>query len=341
MNQPRHVKSGVFIAACLAGWIAAEAVPAASAPPTRDVLGAILQADGPRASVLLKTLPGSSLKTCMFSRLKRASPETSVGDAFTRRTLEAYEEYWRRAAMHPSARRAEETKLLQRLQTLLGDRQLRDISSAEPVIAARIKQAGYHSLQGTTGVLRDLMIWSHQTERQEQIDLPEGPQLTRVFLLDGFVSRGWSTYLTCGETGTGGWTRPEGLYAVVPAYASLDDERFRVNFVAHESQHFSDNARFPDLKDWEKEYRAKLTELALADTTRSKTLEYFNASQGDDPADAHSYANRRVIEAIRVRLGLVPDDDLMSVNPALLRQTAVEELKADSARRAQATPSSS
>ena len=177
------------------------------------------------------------------------------------------------------------------------------------------------------------MIWSRQTEKQEHVELPEGPQLTRVFLLDGFVSLGWSSFLTCGRSGTGGWTKPEGLYAVVPAYRSLDDENFRVNFVAHQSQHFADQRRFPDLKDWEKEYRAKLVELALADTTRPQILERLKASQGEDPEDAHSYANRQVLESLRTRLGLASDADLSTVKPADLRLAAVSELRADSARR--------
>ncbi|MBV8910456.1 MAG: hypothetical protein JOZ89_06820, partial [Gammaproteobacteria bacterium] len=96
--------------------------------------------------------------------------------------------------------------------------------------------------------------------------------------------------------------------------------------------------RFPDLMDWEKEYRAKLVELALADTTRPQILERLQASQGEDPQDAHSYANRQVLEALRTRLSLPRDADLSTVKPGDLRLAAVSELRADSARRKHRKP---
>lgn len=321
----------------------AHAEPSPMPPPFHmaDVLGAIVQGDGTRATAILRPLSDTELsardaqlRSCMLARIEGSGEgESRVPDAFTQRVLEAYEEYWRRGVVGPSARAPAEDGLLTALRQLLGNDQLADVSSAEPALASRIERAGYHSLQGRTGVLHELMIWSRQTEKQEHVALPEGQQTTHVFLLDGFVSRGWSSYLTCGRTGTGGWTRPEGLYAVVPAYDSLDGEDFRVSFVAHESQHFADQKRFPNLKDWEKEYRAKLVELALADSTRTRVLRYFSSSQGDDPADSHSYANRQVLRSIRQRLGLAVDADLSTAPPERLRQAAVAELRADSARR--------
>ena len=323
---------------------ALEAQPVANTPSEHiePVLGALLQGDGDRARQMLHALtPGHlsahdrQLRGCMLRRLEEPPHgEPNVSDAFTRSVLEAYETYWHEAVLGASSARAVASdKLLARLRRLLAIADLKDIEAAEPQIEARLRHAGYHSLEGKTGVLHELMIWSSQTDRQVQVALPEGEQTTRVFFLDGFLSRGWSTYLTCGRSGTGGWTRPEGLYAVVPAYPSLEDENFRVNFLAHESQHYSDQARFPNLKDWEKEYRAKLVELSLADTTRPKILQYFSSGQGDDPADAHSYANKQVLKSVREQLHLAPDADLSMIPTDALQKAAVAVLRADSARR--------
>jgi hypothetical protein len=169
----------------------------------------------------------------------------------------------------------------------------------------------------------------------ESVPLPEGSTTTNVFYLDGFLSRGWSAYFMCDQGGAGGWAKPEGLYVVVPSYGNLSDENFRVNFLAHESQHYVDYRHFPGLEGWELEYRAKLVELVYANQTHQKVLTYFISNQGDDPADAHSYADKRVLAAVRARLGVATDDALRSVPVATLQQAALEELRADTARREQ------
>ena len=62
---------------------------------------------------------------------------------------------------------------------------------------------------------------------------------------------------------------------MVPAYKSLDAETFSVRFLAHETQHFADKYNFGHLESWELEYRAKLTELALAVSSQDSTLSGF------------------------------------------------------------------
>jgi len=154
-----------------------------------------------------------------------------------------------------------------------------------------------------------------------------------VMLLDDFKSLGWGAYATCERAATGGWATDEALFAVVPRYQSLDAEEFRVTFLGHEGQHFADKARFKDLKDWELEYRAKLTELAQADATRAKVLGKFSTDQGDDPASPHSYANRRVLADMVRKLHLASARDLAAADTAQLQAAAVELLREDSQRR--------
>jgi lipase chaperone LimK len=103
-----------------------------------------------------------------------------------------------------------------------------------------------------------------------------------------------------------------------------------VNFLAHESQHYADNKRFGDIPSWRLEYRAKLVELAYVNKTVAKVLDYFISSQGDDPADPHSYANKRVLKALEDRLGTASVADLYAVPVDRLHEAAVAALKADS-----------
>jgi hypothetical protein len=179
------------------------------------------------------------------------------------------------------------------------------------------------------------MLWSTQETRQMRVELPEETHTTKVMVLDDFSSLGWSDFATCGRRGTGGWATTDALFAVRPRYANMDGEEFRVTFLGHETQHFADYARFPGLVQWQLEYRAKLTELALAVETRPRVLRKFTEDQGDNPESAHAYANKRVLTALRQRLALPTDAPLDSVDIPTLQAAAADELRADSRRRSE------
>ncbi|RZJ16650.1 MAG: hypothetical protein EON91_12295 [Brevundimonas sp.] len=331
----------VLILATLAAF---DAAAQTQTPEQRlsEIAGALLQADGPRARSLLVALPSGELepkfeafRTCAAERLDltRALPAPPADAPFALQALHAYRLYWREAIDRPEARDQAEIALARRLGALLDRPELDDMLEAEEPTLERIRAEGWRPLGGRTGRLLELMLWRQQEAREVSVALPEGSYPTTLILLDGFESRGWSNWITCDRTGTGGWAKPEGLYAIVPAYPSLEDENFSVNFLAHETQHFADYAAWPGLPGWELEYRAKLAELALADTTRERILNRFESNQGDDQADAHSHANRRVLAALRRRLDLPADADLKTVAPDALRAAALAELRADTADR--------
>jgi hypothetical protein len=177
------------------------------------------------------------------------------------------------------------------------------------------------------------MVWTSEKVETRDVVLPEGAHSVRVTYLDNFASMGWSKYLSCDRIGTGGWAKPEGLYAVVPAYPSLDHELFRLAFLTHETQHFSDYDRFPGLKPWELEYRAKLVELTYAQAISPMLLRGFGSAIGQDPADSHAYANGRVLADIRARLSVARDADLTALPLADIQRAALDTLLADSKTR--------
>ena len=334
----------VLLAQSFGTSVAAAQTPPAPTPEqsVSQAAGALLRADGPAASQILQAMPTTGLepkfeafRTCALERLNVDQPlaEPPADAPFALKALHAYRQYWREATARPDARAEAEIALGKRLGALLGRPELDDMLKAERPTLERIRAEGWYPLGGRTGRLMELMLWRRQETREVSVALPEGSYSTTLILLDGFESRGWSNWMTCDRTGTGGWAKPEGLYAIVPAYPSLEDENFSVNFLAHETQHFADNAAWPGLPGWQLEYRAKLTELVMADTTRERILTRFASNQGDDPADAHSHANRRVLQALRRRLGLPEDADLKAVAPDVLRAAARAELAADTAAR--------
>jgi hypothetical protein len=310
-----------------------------------DATGAALQANAARAMKLLRAVPASAFngpekefRDCMEQRFGQKTwrrPASAQSDDFARRALATYQLYWRAALMQPTVRKNAEATLLVALQQLLAREDLADMDALEPVLAERLHQAGYYSLQGMTGPLRELMLWSKQDTREIRVELPEGAHTTKVMLLDDFSSLGWSDFATCHRRGTGGWATNDALFAVLPRYANIEGEEFRVTFLGHETQHFADYTRFPGLPQWELEYRAKLTELALAVESRSNVLRKFTEDQGDDPEAPHAYANKRVLAALRHRLALPADAPLDTVDVAVLQAAAVEELREDSRRRSE------
>jgi hypothetical protein len=318
------------------------AAGAASTAPVDVVAqswGAALQADERRALALIKYVDATDLNdkdrhfvTCVRARFERTAPVPGQR-RFADQVLTAYRSYWHSALLHPAAREAHERRLKTRLQHLLQTKAGVGWDELEPLVAKRLEAAGWHSIEGRTGRLRDLMMWSKQDERMVKVALPEGQYETKVEYLDGFKSLGWTDYATCGRAAAAGWATDSALFAVVPRYDSLEGEEFRVSFLGHETQHFADKRRFEGLESWELEYRAKLTELLLADTTRKKVLEKFMSDQSDDPAEPHSYADRKLIGELVERLQLKNATELPMADPQRLQSAARDLLLEDSRRR--------
>jgi len=303
--------------------------------------GAILRAEGPVALNALSQVTEDELSphdkafhSCATQRLdgSNMAPTQELTSGLAQEILSIYRTYWTDAIMDNDGRDDAEQNLARQLTNLL---QIEDPDAIETTITERLQSDGLYVLMGRTGKLRELMIWTSQIEEQETVQLPEGEVSTRVFYLNNFVSAGWSNYFSCDTLGTGGWAKSDGLYVVVPGWKSLNDERFRVSLLAHESQHFQDYSRFPDLAGWELEYRAKLVELALADSGQDQLIRHFTGNQGEDDSDAHSYANRKVLADLRTHLGLEPSDRLKFDSKLVIQQAAEALLKRDSQQRLQ------
>jgi hypothetical protein len=300
--------------------------------------GAALQADARRALEILDRIDAAAIPredlqfvSCMRERFGRTlSSERSGPNGVTSHALAIYRSYWHSSLTNPAKRSERERTLDASLRTWLGAGKASDLDA---LLNKRIEASGAHSLQGRTGLLRELMIWDKQNEQLIDVQLPEGAYKVKVVFLTDFESFGWSHYATCGRRATGGWATDKALYAVVPRYDSLDSEAFRVTFLGHETQHFADKARFENLQPWELEYRAKLTELALADRTMPKLLGKFIEDQSNDTASPHSFANRAVIRDMISRLSLQRPEDLLTTDVSHIRDAAKAMLVTDSARR--------
>lgn len=361
--KPSLLSAAIATPLLLAWMLGGVAAPPAPLPETSgplaakavsEALGASLRADVPTALTALKAAPVEefnakdvAFRSCMIERHERSAPPppsaNEVRDPFARRVLEIYQRYWWHAVRDPAQRPAQDAKLKADLAATIGEKPPADGDEAFDAMNERInvklRAAGLHPLQGRTPPLYDLFLWSEQEEQNHVVELPGGErQPVKVFVMDGWLSRGWSHYTACAYTGAAGWANPEGLYAVRSAYGDLKGEDFQVSFLGHESQHYADMKRWPDMPSWTLEYRAKLVELAKADVTRVKLLDRFYRSQDDEPDHPHPYANKRVIAAVLAKLGMPVDADLRQADPEALRRAAREVLIEDTRKRVAEAP---
>lgn len=321
------------------------AAPGTADALMRSALADALQADGRAALSALRSLDAAQLapryaptRSCMIERLgARRAPPVTVRDRFVAGVLLSYQEYWMRSllAEHPAAQN--EAWLLGALNRQMAGAgggkaaNMGELESAlEPVLLAH----GYHALLGMTRPLRELMLWQSEAEARYQVSLPEGEQPVVVVFMDDFASLGWAGFATCDRHHSGGWTKPDRLYAVRGAY-DLDSEQFRVSYLAHEAQHFADSQRFPALEDQAQlEYRAKLVELATARSSAYELLDAFAGNTSADPAIPHSFADRRLVRDMSQRLfpAGTPPWAWQSIPVSGINAAAAALLRADSAR---------
>lgn len=126
----------------------------------------------------------------------------------------------------------------------------------------------------------------------------------------------------------------DSLYAVKSAY-DVRTEAFRVSYLAHEGRHFSDYREFPKLEQPELEYRAKLTEIAVSDTTTYDLAVGFARRTGTDRSVPHAFADycvARDLSDVLFKSGtLVTDEGRWRAIPAPRIRAAAARLLKESA----------
>jgi len=300
-------------------------------------LGPVFQGDLPQTLARLKALPDASLsartrpeRDCIAARFALADPAAAATDPRLppdlAAVLRAYRRYWTASLMHTRTVAEAEAALSEDLGRLLPDAPA-GLDARTDASLAFAEKRGWHALGGLTAPLHEFMLWKEQTTRREDVALPGGNVAVTVSMLDGFASLGWGAWATCDVAHTGGWATSESLMVVVPGW-DLSSERYRVSLLAHESQHFADYPRFPKLAQTDLEYRAKLTELALAHDAQSDLLARFSSSAKRDRALPHPFAQWWVMRRLGERLG---GGDYASWKPDEVRAAAAAELASHTA----------
>ncbi len=211
--------------------------------------------------------------------------------------LMIYHNYWRLSLLDPSKKY--DALLKRNLVKFLSaknktQKKLTDRSSDDAISEALkkyISDAGLHTTgYGTTGKLQDLLVWSTEKDTTYNFEINGEKISARVFLMDKFVTLGWEEYATLDKLHPGGWATTEALYCVKKAY-DLKSETFLISYLAHEGRHFSDYKLFPALTTADLEYRAKLTELSMANETLFTLINFFIVNANYESDNGHQVAN--------------------------------------------------
>jgi hypothetical protein len=308
----------------------------AAAGPLNDALAPLFTLDQSEVLHRLKALNPASLnakdartRLCVLERFgdTQAAERPEAGlPVEVSRIVSIFRRYWSDALLHRETLAQANSTLLEALRTEL-DLPGADLETAYGALQNRIESAGLHVLGGRTPPLFELMIWRTQIDTKERLSLPEGVLEAPVSLLDDFASGGWSSWASCDQTGTGGWTTSSRIMTVRSAW-QLDSEAYRVSLLGHEAQHFSDKQRFPKLESSDLEFRAKLVELILADKSQADLLAKFTLRASRQRGLPHPFANFWVLEKLRERLHT---QDLAQTAPEQIRGAALAELHAHTA----------
>nr|WP_299337968.1 hypothetical protein [Allomuricauda sp.] len=245
-------------------------------------------------------------------------------------------DYWRKSLLDPKGNfedtLAEEvTAFLKKEYVIIKNRNI-DRDSLGYLVSEYIKSKGYHTTKemGKTGRIFDLLVWESQRDSLYTFDLKNEQIQVKVVFMNDFVTLGWEEYATFGTRYPGGWATDSAIYCVEEVY-DLESEKFRISYLAHEGRHFADKKKYPNLKGPDLEYRAKLSELSLAQDRIYHLLKAFTANANKNSENPHPLANYCVIRdlsRLQFKMGFQKDaENWKTVSPEKINRMAHKLLK--------------
>jgi hypothetical protein len=224
-------------------------------------------------------------------------PETDL--PLVRDIVVTYREYWSDVLLHEYTKEECEGMITARVRRVLEEHGILCADTVSPLqkVVEEFEKRGYQALTGVTLPHFDLLAWGSNEAVDYKIQLTDDTMTVRVYFMRDFVSYGWSHYATFGVAYPGGWAGDNALYCMSKDY-DRSGEKFVISYLKHEGRHFADYMRFPKLQQTDLEYRAKLTELAFADSTLYTLIERFSTNAARNGEAPHSLANHELISRL-------------------------------------------
>lgn len=210
--------------------------------------------------------------------------------------IEIYRAYWKEVLMNESSRDTAEKKLQKIVSDYLYKNYFANLNEDKQkvhddfadYVHKFLMDQGVKSTTGKTAGIYDLLLWQKENHSDYDVTLPEGKVTVKVVFMNDVVTMGWEDYATLGKYYPGGWATDKELFCVGTAYDTAS-ESFKVSYLQHEGQHFSDYKVFPNLSGPDLEYRAKLVELTYAKESLYNLIKFFLVNSKNDRDNPHAF----------------------------------------------------
>ena len=313
---------------------------------SRAYVALAIQGDLRRAPLLFEHsvgggAAGAALRAQFTDRFVAPPVRTSTGDPAEDTAL-AYRNYWRLNLLRSVEPGLAEARLAQDLAALLQLDGGENTPDPESLTVDLLERTGWHYSVASTPPWRDLFVWKSERHDRYEVELTDQVVPVKVVFMDDFVVQGWKDFASLGLAATTGWVENGHLYCVAWAY-DTQSENFAVSYLKHEARHLADLQRFPAMTAAELEYRAKLTELAFANSDLSRIWNDFNAKAANNPDSPHAEANWRVVRDMERMMATgqnpTPSNALTSIDALRINQAARRLLQENTAYHLRASAS--
>jgi hypothetical protein len=263
-----------------------------------------------------------------------------TNDSLLINVLTLFQNYWTEVLMKESTINSAEKRYRSLLTKLLhtytrGSGQYQDQTDFENLLGIVLKDKGYYTRLGRTGNIMDLILWSSQAVKTYDVKIQDTVIKVPVVMIDSVLSYGWEGFATFDHFYPGGWTGPDTLFCITKDY-DLNSEKFIVSYLTHETQHLYDAKRYSGYSRWMAEYRAKLAELSVADSTVYDLLGGFIKGNKNDRKLTHPYAEFTLITGLSKEIfggGFVTDlTEWKKVPPSKINEISKKLLRENSLR---------
>lgn len=293
-------------------------------PALKPVVFSAINGDVKTSMILLdkiKTTELSELEKGIAEKYRSRFSSSYAQDSpktYVQRIIEVFHNYWHKGLLKQFEQEEGLKWVFTKLTPLAEERGFKpgEFSEDEFERMAKffmdeLKKDGYYSNIGGVKPFLNIMVWKREYEKTYNVDLGVTSQEVKVLFMDDFLELGWGAYATFDIMYVGGWAKKDKLFCVKPAY-DIESEKFQVSYLGHEARHFADYKLFPKLEQIDLEYRAKLTEVLLADETFSEVMDKFIHEQKADKKNPHAYSAYLAMNGLATRMKVKNENTVLA-----------------------------
>ena len=248
-------------------------------------------------------------KKKMYARFvsKEEVFENTSGNKIVNDISNIYREYWRVELMKPLPQSRTDSALYNNIADYILSNKLTRLSKDslhknikdDSVLKEIIEKEGFKVDFKFRNGFQELFIWNKESTKKYEVILPKDTVKTTVVFIESYHINGYDEFATFGDSQVGGWAVKESatLYCNKGTY-DLNSEKFEVSYLKHESLHFTDLNKYPNLSATDLEYRSKVIELMYCTegTIYDRISVFVSGANKADRKNSHPYANFILIQ---------------------------------------------